>query len=150
MTAYALEPFYSTSSSGAIPNWVVVVTSLAFLGAAYAVGAFYVGRLVAYGGRTLGLRATSQRLVAVTTATAPGLARALVRWSVLYALACLAIIPILGAMTFHLYGLRTLQILIVLFEIPLVIDVISPLWRPSRRAWHDELAGVAVVRDQAW
>lgn len=33
----------------------------------------------------------------------------------------------------------------LLLGIPLLLDLLSPLWHPQRRAWHDRLAGTVVV-----
>ena len=147
MFAYAMAPFYSSASAGTVPNWVAVTTGVVFLGTWYILGALYFGRLCAFGGRTLGMVATRTKLSTAGGMGVPGLRRSLVRWTILFCLGLIGLIPLWAAELWHLQGLRTVVALMVLFEVPLVADVASPLWTPSRRAWHDRACGVKVNGD---
>jgi len=145
MFAYAMAPFYSSASAGTVPNWVAITTCVVFIVTWYVLGALYFGRLCALGGRTLGMVATRTRLSTVAGMGVPGVRRAMARWTLLFGLGLLGLIPLLAAELWHVHGLRTVVILIGLFELPLIVDVSSPLWTPSRRAWHDRVCSTKVV-----
>lgn len=81
--------------------------------------AYYYVALVAVSGRTLGNRVAGTRVVDARSGRVPGWGKAA--------------------------GLFFVRLLLAVFVVPLVLDVLWPLWDERRQTLHDKVAGTVVV-----